>query len=338
MGYETDYCSKSCEKAYKTGKQDYEGNNCYRCEPYDCSKKCSELNPNWVGEDVDCKNSGVPGPFWSIEWVYDEAGEPILGSDSDCKICKTLNQVTIVTADSPCYEISSITGSNVQKISDKNYRVDLGTDITVITKPINKESRYCKYPNNILSVNNNKYTVKNNSHNFTLNTEFLNKNNISSSSKFTIAAVDDVDPIEYVAKIVIENTEEELCESDYSNDCYCVIYTDLYIGMDDATDDTFMNGSDFEPKLDLRNVSGNMYSGLLGGYVFDGNITYDWRRNPSTNGEACNPVYASNKSEYYFYWGKNKEKIKMPYNSNRACIQLGTKTDNTRVCYEIENN
>ena len=65
-----------------------------------------------------------------------------------------------------------------------------------------------------------------------------------------------------MAKIVIENTEEELCESDYSNDCYCVIYTDLYIGMDDATDDTFMNGSDFEPKLDLRNVSGNMYSGL----------------------------------------------------------------------------
>ena len=339
MGYETDYCSKSCEKAYKTGKQDYEGNNCYRCEPYDCSKKCSELNPNWVGEDVDCKNSGVPGPFWSIEWVYDEAGEPILGSDSDCKICKTLNQVTIVTADSPCYEISSITGSKVQKITDKNYRVDLGSDITVNTEAINKESRYCKYPNNILSVNsNNKYTVKNNSRNFTLDTEFLNKNNISSSSKFTIAAVDDVDPIEYVAKIVIENTEEELCESDYSNDCYCVIYTDLYIGMDDATDDTFMNGSDFEPKLDLRNVSGNMYSGLLGGYVFDGNITYDWRRNPSTNGEACNPVYASNKSEYYFYWGKNKEKIKMPYNSNRACIQLGTKTDNTRVCYEIENN
>ncbi len=339
MGYETDYCSKSCERAYKTGKQDYEGNDCYRCEAYDCNKKCSELNPNWIGEDVDCKDSGVPGPFWSIEWVYDEAGEPILGSDSDCKICKTLNEVTIVTADSPCYKISSITGSNVQKISDKNYRVDLGSDITVNTEAINKESRYCKYPNNILSVNNNnKYTVKNNSRNFTLNTEFLNENNISSSSKFTIAAVDDVDPIEYVAKIVIENTEEELCESNYSDDCYCVIYTDLYIDMDNATDDTFMNGSDFEPKLDLRNASGNMYSGLLGGYVFDGNRTYDWQRNASTNGDACNPVYASKKSEYYFYWGKNKEKIKMPYNSSRACIQVGTKADNTRVCYEIENN
>ena len=337
LGYVTS-CN-SCELAYTTGYIDSNDEECYRCEPYDCTKKCSEMNPLWVGENTGCgKPTGGVGSFFEMNVVEDEAGEIISGSDGDCNICTEKRGFWISTKSSKCYKFVSITGDGVERRSNSEYYVPYGTEITVTTQNNDPNSRYCGNAYDDLKVNNSgTYSRRNRT--FKIDEDFISKNRIKSNS-FDMAIIDDVSKITYTAKVEFNVHSRSVHRSDYEYNnpkCYAESAVDIIVEVNDISNDEFM-----DPKNTTLDVFIDYLSpDKVAEYLPSGRVDINGKRQYIT---YCNTVDDSGgngmpiltkRSRFDLYF-KN-ETITLKYDGNMdKCVQLGTEEDNTEFCYDIE--
>ena len=334
LGYVTS-CN-SCELAYTTGYIDSNDEECFRCEAYDCNKKCSEINPLWVGEDTGCgKPTGGIGSYYTMEWIYDEAYEHIRGSDSDCGICHEKRGFLISTKSSKCYKFVSITGDGVEHKSNNEYYVPYGTEITVITQNNDPNSRYCGNAYDDLKVNNYRtYSYPRRNRTFKIDDDFIAKNGIKSSKfdrviEFDMAIEDDVNKITYNVAINVEHNSKTM--SGYEASMF-----DIYADMDNASDDSFMDGTLITCYFTLKNNTGVFIVTFPGYFSFDGVNHTVIKDNGEDDTGWCNSAYIVQKKSWCEL--DFREKIIRKNLDEFNCVQLGEDSDNTEVCIYIDDN
>ncbi|MDO4162686.1 MAG: hypothetical protein Q4D80_06785, partial [Pseudomonadota bacterium] len=334
MGYKTGSCG-SCERAYKTGYTDADGVACYRCEAYDCSKTCSQLNSSWVAESTGCRCTKT-GWHSTMDVVMDDAYEIITGSDGDCNICgEERNIYTITPKNSDCYDIVSITGAEVTKVGNK-YQVPYGAEFTVTTKKNANTSRLCMRANDSLSVNGETgFVLEDHSSTFTLNEAFLDDVKVSknNNASFAVAAMEEKEKITYTILINVEHTDKEIYTSYYDPDeFYIATFFSIYVQMPNASGDEFMKDAQFYVNLELYNGYDTFGPNPPQGYYeFDGKYYTYVKDNGDDDSGMRREAHITNNSLYKLYYQGKEVKL------TAGCTQLGTAEDNTEVCIEIDN-
>ena len=338
---------------------------------YTAGKACKDINSNYVNdeeedyqechirtghEDVDQEMfsttytgvAGIDGKCLDCHWMTcKEAGyvrdvsecpdatkyelyklDDYIGSDGQCYECIT-KDFTIEVETSDCYGVyikdegeheTTINGSKKHY-----YLLPKNTEVKLGVWPLSN-SRLCKNADYSLYINGRRFFSKNNE--FTLNDEFIQKYNID-RNEFIIRTGDEINKITYNVAINVEHNSKP--SSGFEASMF-----DIYADMDNASDDSFMDGTLFSCYLTLTNYTGDFIVVFPGYLSFDGGNHTIIKDNLEDNTGWCSSAYIVEKDSWCEIYFRKKSIRK--YLDKFNCVQLGKNSDNTEVCLNIDNN